>query len=722
MSRPYRARALAAVLLSAAAGCQDYNFNPVGHCMLQPGTQRFTLSNLSSADVLFVVDDSGSMAGEQQQLADAFSDFVQNLTNTNVNRARGGLLPLDFHVAVTTTSIFSNRQPNGSTPICRSDCAGASGTLACCVGNQPVYGPRRCTTASAGAAQCPVSGTDCRNTCNGLKGELYCCAADGSFPPAAIGAAGGQVVTCSVENLPCGDLETHYTWIDSQCTATTRGVSLDGFPYPDGAFVGSTDVVAAQANPRVLHFDKRLYLSDKPSTPGKNAQGFTSEELQAFFRQNVRVGTCGSPQEQGLQAGRRAVERAVAGTQLDTYPYDYAAGLTQGASARAPSTFSAPGGVPTLTTPAVWPTPGSKLVVVYVGDEDDCSSPRDPAGGVLLLNTDHAGQDACTRDEAEAPPLGGKEYAVSSFVSYLTGLGRPLGAAFVVSANSSGDPQSCSGDTCQPGICCDKAGVAKAASQLWSTDPTYATSICPGLAEPGCGPWTDPQSAPSACLTSTCKCSYDVYGGQAPGTRFIAASKQLRTAGADVVVGSICGDFRPLLREVAEIVKPPQTLTLPTVPAEGGIALLRIAGGDGQTRKLCGRPLVPSASYTTFTDAEATGADWWFVASADPGPPYNPGGAATVVVPSKFVYINPRGLCIANPGETYSLDYLGVVPPSRGAGDPGGCTVQPGDADGNGVVLGSSDCQAKLGGKFIDWECYVPPGLTTGTCQCRNGG
>jgi hypothetical protein len=56
--------------------------------------------------------------------------------------------------------------------------------------------------------------------------------------------------------------------------------------------------------------------------------------------------------------------------------------------------------------------------------------------------------------------------------------------------------------------------------------------------------------------------------------------------------------------------------------------------------------------------------------------------------------------------------------------------VEPGDLD-NGVdgvtgtaddrVLGSADCQAKMGGRFSDWACYVPAGLTTGTCTCRSG-
>ena len=87
---------------------------------------------------------------------------------------------------------------------------------------------------------------------------------------------------------------------------------------------------------------------------------------------------------------------------------------------------------------------------------------------------------------------------------------------------------------------------------------------------------------------------------------------------------------------------------------------------------------------------------------------------STVAVPTKFVYINPQGDCKANTGETYSADYLGVVP-------SGGCVQQPGDVQG-GTVVGSADCQAKLGGLVSDWECFVPPGLTTGTCTCRSTG
>jgi hypothetical protein len=682
MSRPVGARAIAVVVAFVAAGCQDYNFNPVGHCLLQPGSQHFTLSNVSSADVLFVVDDSNSMAGKQANLANAFSDFVENLTSTNIGRAQGGLLPLDFHVAVTTTSVFYNRAPL-TAQTCSDTCGAEAGKATCCVGTAPVYGPRRCT-AGGPASQCPVSGTSCSNACSGLKGEWYCCvAADGSYPPNAINSVGGDPVRCDPKAvlLPCGQLQTHYDFA-GVCNLPTKGVAYDQFPFPDGDFVGSTSITPLGANPRVLHFDKRLYYTWDPLHPqaGQNGQGFTMDELKRFFVQNVAVGTCGSPQEQGLAASFLGIENALAGLQKDTYAYNRALGSDKNSTPVKQAQVSVTNGIPSANAAAVWPGPNSKLVVVYVGDEDDCSSPQDPARGVLMLDSDIAGQDACTADATRPSP---KETAVASFVDYLTGLGRPLGAAFIVSARSTTDPSSCSNGTCYADYCCDLS-----CSSTCQSGPPPAGSVC---------------------------------GGLAPGTRFIQAATQLKAKGADVVVGTVCSDFGPTLNSVAEIVKPPQTLSLPSLPAESAIAILRIASANGTTRKICKPALVPlrPTNYTR-SQAEETGADWWFSATGEPGPPYDPDSvstAAPVAIPTKFVYINPKGSCIANPGETYSADYLGVVPQP-----PPGQPVTTGGCD---PAIGAADCQAKLGGQVQDWQCSPIPGDATtpawGTCTCGGG-
>lgn len=631
MSRPIRAPALAALVLLAATACQDYNFNPVGHCLIQPGTKRFTLSSVDTADILFVVDDSGSMAAEQQRLADAFDTFVTNLSQTNDLRRTQGLEPFGYHVAVTTTSVYWNYQTANT---CTSSCPGASGQAVCCVGSAPARQPKRCTSSD----QCG-SGNQCLDTCAGWKGELVCCSAPDAAPPET------ELIPCSREGTICGTLETHYDF-NAACSAGTVdvGVAVDQWPYPHGSFVGQA--ATTTANPRVLHFDKRLYKTE----PQTNSQGFTRLDLEDFFKENVRVGVCGSGQEQALQAARLAIESALSGQQRDTYSY---AALDENAT---PATTASWDGTKRLAgSAAVWPNPNSKLVVVFVGDEDDCSSPQDPSGGVVML-AEGPGVDACTRDATDPAPVGQKEFAVSSFVDYLTGLGRPLAAGFIFPAAQ----ESCSGEGCTPGLCAD----------------------------PVCG-------------------RTDVCGAQAAGTRLYATAGELRGRGVDVVMGSICDNgtsekpgFSAILDEIAEVVKPPSTLTLPSQPAQDAVTLLRIASSNGETRKLCGRPLAPGPA--TLTAAQDTLADWWFTQSSSPGIGADAGGPVAI---SRFVYINPKGSCRANPGETYSADYLGVVP-------AGGCVTSASDPD------GSTYCRDRLGGPVGAFTCFVPPGASTGTCTC----
>jgi len=618
MLRTFRARALVVVLTLVAAACQDYNFNPVGHCLVQPGSERITLSNVSTADVLFVVDDSGSMAGEQAALAANFDSFMNNLNATNAARAAGGLEPIDFHIAVTTSSVYWNFE---TTQTCRSDCAGAGGQRVCCVGTTPVRQPRTC--AGATDTSCPAT-TSCRLNCNRLQGDFHCCAADGSIPPAAL----TELVHCEREGLMCGTLETHYDF-----QGCTNSIATNQSPYPQGDFVSySPTPGTVRPNPRVLHFDKELYRT------GLNKQGDNSTDLVNWFKQNINVGTCGSGQEQALQAGRLAVQKALAGGQEDTRNDTGAVAWT------APTATQLSG-----SAPARWPNPNSKLVVVFVGDEDDCSSPPDPSGGVVMLS-DPPGFDACTRDATDPPPLGGKEFPISEFVSYFTNLGRPVGAGFILPA------------------------------------------------------------AQTTCTLATCTTSGLCGGAQASGRRLLSAAQALSAAGVDVVAGSICDpSFGTILDDIAEIVKPPQTLSLPSVPAESRIALRRIVSPNGDTRKLCGAPLpprpAPGPAYS-MSGAQATGADWWFTATADPGPPYDNATLDSLVsVPSTFVFINPGGSCIANPGETYSADYLGVVP-------AGGCS--PAD-----LPAGAADCAAKLGGQASAWNCIAVPGRSFGTCTCN---
>jgi hypothetical protein len=333
----------------------------------------------------------------------------------------------------------------------------------------------------------------------------------------------------------------------------------------------------------------------------------------------------------------------------------------------------------TAGSAADWLAPGSssKLVLVFVGDEDDCSSPQDPSGGVVML-AEPTGADACTRDATTNPPLGHKQYAVDAFADFFMGLGRPVGAAFIFPAAQT----SCSGDACTagPGVCC-------------ATDCAGHVGVC----------YND----------STC-------GAQAEGHRLFSAAGALRTRGADVVVGSICdSNFGQLLDSIAEIVKPPSGLTLPSLPAADEVTLLRIADTAGQTRKVCGNPLAPrTPTNYTLQEAQATGADWWFTVDGNPAPPTS--GV------TQFVYLNPRGSCIANPGETYSADYLGQLP-------AGGCWNDTSYARQGAETFGDAMCRSILGGAAESWTCFagenaagacVPPVYdavskrSTGTCIC----
>ena len=656
MSRSHWARGtFLLTLLAAMAGCQDYNFNPVGHCLIQPGSERVTLSNISSADVLFVVDDSGSMGAEQDALASNFATFIGELDEANAARRQSGLEPFDFHIAVTTTSMFFNQytdnRPNGPWT-CSSSCPGATGRVCCTTDadNVTPLAPARVPRACTSNTDC-TAGTTCRTDCRSpytggadLFGEKFCCDATGGYPSADVLAQ----LPCAREGTECGSFERHYNF--AGCGAAPgenqSGVGVAGWPYPQGDFVSWTGTTTA--NPRVLHFDKELY-PEVANPSATNKQGFTRAELISFFQNNVKVGVCGSGEEQPLAAAQAAIEKARGGAQKDTYARTSARTQTWDPAARAAS------------SPAEWLVPGasSKLVVVFVGDEDDCSpTVADPSASVVWDFADRSATgDSCGLDADRAAPYGGKLQSIDTFVNYFTGLGREVAAAFILPAAEN----SCTIDTCTAnGLCCPPA-------------------------------------------TS---CGMDMNNGaQSFGTRLVGTARALQTKGVDVVAGSICdGSFGTILVAIAELVKPPTGLTLPSAPAAGEVTVLRIVRSSGETRKTCNGPVPPGLTAdaaATARDANGNLYDWWFTPTADPG------GSVAV---SANIYINPNGACKANPGETYSADYLGRVP-------AGGCRSD-------------ADCDSVLGGAAGSWTCFagvtgnpevcVNPATSTqpGTCIC----
>jgi hypothetical protein len=579
-----RTAALAALAAATALGCNDYQFSPTGHCLIQPGTRRETLSRVSTADVLFVVDDSDSMTPRQENLARSFTTFIANLNATNQGRVAAGLDPIDFHIAITTTSLYENFA-DVSPYSCQTACTGLAGSWCCDGAHAPQRVPKECATGGGCAA-----GNACRIDCAGFQGIPVCCSADAQTVETA-------PVACDAPGQRCGDFKVQFVRNPPRCV---QGVGSPGGPYAHGNFV------SAAGNPRVLHFDKALF---------SKGDAAAVQALATDFTENVRVGSCGSGQEQALQAARAALDKAMAGQQRE------------------------PDG-----SKAQWPHPGSKLILVFVGDEDDCSSPEDPWKGIILSGG--PGADTCVSNE------GNKEFDPQAFVDYFASLRPPalLGAAFIVSTAS--------------GTCQDLSG---------------ANACTAGANPPVCG--------------------------SAAGRRYLEVARALQARGSEVVVGPVCDpDFGPVLNRVAEILKPPSVLSLPTAPASNQLVVLRIVGEGGLTRKTCAGP---APAGTSAADAAAR-YDWWFTRTAHPGTGGDDGAPQAL---SQDVYINhARASCEANPGETYSADYLGLVP-------QGGCRA-------------ASDCEAALGGTGA-WQCCagfdaqgacVAPTASPGTCLCKADG
>jgi hypothetical protein len=86
--------AIASTLLAALAGCAGCDDVPAG--AVEDCNPQIAVS--ARTDLLLVVDDSGSMAGEQAELAQNLSDFIDALVTTSA-------AALDLHVGVTNTSI-----------------------------------------------------------------------------------------------------------------------------------------------------------------------------------------------------------------------------------------------------------------------------------------------------------------------------------------------------------------------------------------------------------------------------------------------------------------------------------------------------------------------------------------------------------------------------------------------------------------------------------------
>jgi hypothetical protein len=131
------------------------------------------------------------------------------------------------------------------------------------------------------------------------------------------------------------------------------------------------------------------------------------------------------------------------------------------------------------------------------------------------------------------------------------------------------------------------------------------------------------------------------------------------------------------------------------------VAVLRIESADGSSSRFCKGP--------------GAGVDWDFVdCDTDAAVP---AGTITSCITINHDSSRETGCGEANPGETYIMQYLGLVPGPSSSNPEGGCTKAADE-----LVTESQSCSSQLGGAPEDWQCFgaqADGGLTRGTCVCR---
>ena len=87
--------ALAPMALLALVGCNDHPLKPICYGHWSETTTQVSLDSRRKVDILFVIDDSGSMGEEQGALAANFSALVEQLESIEVGA--------DYRIGITTT-------------------------------------------------------------------------------------------------------------------------------------------------------------------------------------------------------------------------------------------------------------------------------------------------------------------------------------------------------------------------------------------------------------------------------------------------------------------------------------------------------------------------------------------------------------------------------------------------------------------------------------------
>jgi hypothetical protein len=141
--RPSAVLSRARWLLPAAAfalfGCPNQDLAPIGPCTVSAVTERVDQTGVDQVDLLFVIDNSGSMASEQQRLGQLLPNLVRVLTTGDKTPPEDGSEPTmeernanpdrfftpvrSLHIGVVTSNMGGIDEPPTSGAI--SSCRGA---------------------------------------------------------------------------------------------------------------------------------------------------------------------------------------------------------------------------------------------------------------------------------------------------------------------------------------------------------------------------------------------------------------------------------------------------------------------------------------------------------------------------------------------------------------------------------------------------------------------
>lgn len=135
-----RSLPLSALASLGLLGCQDYVFDQKCAESIKEQQLERPAATPTPADILFIVDNSGSMADEQQKLAESFDRFINEIAGSG-----------DYHIAVASTDqasgggerdglvnvTFSQSAPNNLLEINAADCRPANIGLGCFRGPNP---------------------------------------------------------------------------------------------------------------------------------------------------------------------------------------------------------------------------------------------------------------------------------------------------------------------------------------------------------------------------------------------------------------------------------------------------------------------------------------------------------------------------------------------------------------------------------------------------------